>query len=174
MKPGSKWSTNHHLVVCSIRITKPLKNKIAQVQCGLQDRTGGLGAIDVRKQFASSMAKNFPQLSVVSEDIEKKWMLFRTAIISSAVKSCRQKRIKIAAGCEKRTSWWTQDVKEANRAKKDAFKALFQSRLSFYLQFRYSKTQKDTALIVKMSKKRSWEELGRRLDSNYSSTIKVF
>ena len=39
---------------------------------------------------------------------------------------------------EKRIFWWNQDVKEAIRAKKDAFKALQQDRLSSDLQSRYT------------------------------------
>ena len=60
----------------------------------------------VRKQFASSMASKFRQLPDVSEDIEVEWSLFRTAIVSSAVESCGQKRLRMAAGSEKRTPWW--------------------------------------------------------------------
>ena len=65
-------------------------------------------------------------------------------------------------------------LKEAIRAKKDALKALLQSRSSSDLQFRYSEARKSAAQAVKMSKERSWEEFGRWLDSNYSSANKVF
>ena len=63
----------------------------------------------------------FYQLSKVSEDIEMKWSFFRTAMISSVVKNCGRKRLRMAAGSEKRTPWWNQDVKEAIRAKQDTF-----------------------------------------------------
>ena len=52
----------------------------------------------------------------------------------------------------------------------DSLKALLQNRLSYDLQCRYSEAQKPTA----QSKKHSWEEFGRRLDSNYSSKNKIF
>ena len=45
------------------------------------------------------------------------WLLFQTAMISSAVESRGQKRLRMAEGSEKRISWWNQDVKEAIRAK---------------------------------------------------------
>ena len=77
---------------------------------------------DVRKQFASSMAAKFQQLPEIYENIEMEWLLFRTAIISSAVESCERKRLRMAAVSEKRTLWWNQDVKEATRAKKDSLK----------------------------------------------------
>ena len=62
------------------------------------------------------------------------WSLFRTAMISSAVKSCERKRFQMAAGSEKRTPWWNQDVKETIPTKKDAFKAFLQNRSSSDLQ----------------------------------------
>ena len=82
----------------------------------------------VRKQFTSSMSSKFRQLPDVSEDIEMEWSLFKSAITASAVESCGRKRLRVAADSEKRTPWWNQDVKEAIRAKKDAFKALLQNR----------------------------------------------
>ena len=77
----------------------------------------------------------------------------------------------MAGDSEKRTPWWNQEVKEAIRAKKDAFK--IQDRSSFDLQLRYTEARKTATSAVKKSKK-SWEEFGRRLASNYFSANKVF
>ena len=68
---------------------------------------------EVRKQFASSISSKFGQLPDVSEDIEKEWLLFRSAIITSAAESCGQKLFRVADDSEKRTPWWNQKVKEA-------------------------------------------------------------
>ena len=87
---------------------------------------------EVRKQFASSISSKFKLLPDVSEDIEKEWLLFRSAIISSAAESCGQKRIKGADDSEKRTPWWNQEVKEAIRAKKDSFKIFVQKTILNY------------------------------------------
>ena len=129
---------------------------------------------EVRKQFASSISSKFRQLPDVSEDIEKEWLLFRSAIISSAAESCGRKRLRMAGDSEKRTPWWNQDAKVAIRAKKDAFKAWLQDRSSSDLQSRYTEARKAATSAVKKSKKKSWEEFGRWLDSNYFSANKVF
>ena len=92
---------------------------------------GALADKDVRKQFASSMAAKFQQLPEVSEDMEMKWLLFQTAMISPAVDSCGRKLLRMVAGSEKRTPWWNQNVTEAIQAKKDAFKVLLQNRSSW-------------------------------------------
>ena len=80
----------------------------------------------------------------------------------------------MAAGIEKRTLWCNQDVKEAIRAKKDAFKALLQNRLSSDLQSRYFEARKAAAQAVKLYKDHSWKEFGRRLKFNYLSENKAF
>ena len=101
-----------------------------------------------------------------NKNIEKDWLLFRSAIISSAAESCGRKRLRVAGDSEKRTPWWNQEVKEAIRAKKDAFKAWLQDRSSSDLQSRYTEARKAATSAVKKSKEKSWEEFGRRLDAN--------
>ena len=129
---------------------------------------------EIRKQFASSILSKFRQLPDVSEDIEKEWLLFRSAIISSAAESCGRKWLRVAGNSEKRTPWWNQEVKEAIQAKKDAFQAWLQDRLSSDLQSWYTEVRKAAASTVNKSKEKSWEEFGRRLDSYYFSAHKVF
>ena len=131
VKRGAELSTDHHLVACSLRLLKPLPNKRSNRSFvtylikweALEDK-------EVRKQFASSISSKFRQLLNVSEDIEKEWLQFRSAIISSAAESCGRKRLRVAGDSEKRTPWWNQEVKEAIRAKKGAFKAWLRDRSS--------------------------------------------
>ena len=54
-------------------------------------------------------------------------LFFQTVIISSTVESRPRKQLGMAANSEKKGPWWN---KEAIQAKKDAFKALLQNRLS--------------------------------------------
>ena len=63
------------------------KQEIQQVVCYLPVQTEGLEDKEVRKQFASSISSKFRQLPDVSKDIEKEWLLFRSAIISSDAES---------------------------------------------------------------------------------------
>ena len=56
-------------------------------------------------------------------------------------------------GSEKRTAWWNQEVKEAIRAKKTAFRAWLTNKSFEQLRLRYSAARKTAAIIVKQSKK---------------------
>ena len=77
-----------------------------------------------------------------------------SAIISSAAKSCGRKLFRVAGDSKKRTPWWNREVKEAIRAKKDAFKALLQDRSSFDLQSRYTKVRKAATSTIKKFKEK--------------------
>ena len=98
VKRGAELSTDHHLVVCSLRFLKPWSNKkslSSSVTYRIKWET--LEDKEVRKQFASSMSAKFRELPDVSEDIEMEWSLFRSAIISSAAECCGRKRLRLAA-----------------------------------------------------------------------------
>ena len=124
VKGSDELSIDHHLVVCSLRLSKPWPNRRSnRSSVTYRIKWEALEDTEVRKQFASSISSKFRQLLDVSEDIEKEWVLFRSAIISSAAESCGRKRLGVAGDSEKRTPWWNQEVKEAIRTKKDAFKA---------------------------------------------------
>ena len=69
------------------------KQEIQHVICDLPHQMEGFGGQRIRKQFASSISHNFRELPDIFEDIEKKWLLFRSAIVSTAAKSCVRKRL---------------------------------------------------------------------------------
>ena len=129
VKRDAELSTDHHLVVCSLRLSKPWQNKRSNRSSVIyRIKWEALEDKEVRKQFASSISSKFRQLPDASEDIEMEWLLFISAIISSAAESCGRKRLRVADDSEKITPWWNLEVTEAIPAKKDAFKAWLQDR----------------------------------------------
>jgi len=53
---GAELSTDHHLVVCSLQISKPLQSRKSRL---LRIKWEALEDKEVRKQFASSMTAKF-------------------------------------------------------------------------------------------------------------------
>ena len=118
MKRGAELSTDHHLVVCSWRPSKPWPNrKSSTSSVTYRIKWEALEDKEVRKQFASSISSKFRQLLDVFEDIEKEWLLFRSALISSAAESCGRKQLK----------WWAIVRKEHLGGTK-SLKKLFEQR----------------------------------------------
>ena len=103
VKRGAELSIDHHLVVCYLRRSKPRPNKRSNTSSvTYRIKWEALEDKEVRKQFASSISSKFRQLPDVSEDIEKEWLLFRSAIISSPAESCGRKRLRVAGDSEKK------------------------------------------------------------------------
>jgi len=114
---GAELSTDHYMIVCSLRISKPVPSrKHCKSTATYRIKWESLEDKEARKQFVSSMTAKFRQLPDESEDIEMEWSMFRSAIIASAVEYCGgQKWLRVAGDSEKRIPWWNQDVKEAIR-----------------------------------------------------------
>ena len=175
VKRGAELSTDHYLVVCFLRISKPWPNrKSNRSSVTHRIKWEALEDKEVRKQFASSISSKFRQLPDVYEDIEMEWLLFRSAIILSAAGSCGRKQLRVAGYSEKRTAWWKQEVKESIRAKKDTFRALLQDRSSSDLQSWYTEARKAATLAVQKFKDKSWEEFGHCLFLTIFQQTKYF
>ena len=91
----------------------------------------------VRHTFASKVASLFRELSDFTEDIETKWDLFKSTVITVAI-----------------------------RSNKVAFRAWLTNKSSEQLRIRYSSARNNPAIIVKQSKEKSWEEWGQKLDKD--------
>ena len=100
--------------------------------------------------------------------------MFRTAVITSATNCCGRKRVGGTKSSKKRTPWWNQQVKEAIRAKKMAYKAWLANKLSLELRLQYSQARKASAIKVKLSKERAWKEFGERIGDDFKTASKVF
>jgi len=71
VRRGAELSTDHHLVVCSLRISKHVPSrKSCKSTATYKIKWKALEDKKVRKQFASSMTAKFRQLPDESEDIK--------------------------------------------------------------------------------------------------------
>ena len=175
VKRGAKLSTDHHLVVCTLKALKPLKKrKTFRPRETYRIKWKPLPDKKVRTAFADNIASKFKELPTSTADIETEWCLFRTAVITSATNCCGRKRVGGTKSSEKRTPWWNQEVKEAIRAKKVAYKVWLANKSSLELRSQYSEVRKATATKVKLSKERAWKEFGERLDDDFKTANKVF
>ena len=101
-------------------------------------------------------------------------MVFRTAVITSVTNCCGRERVGGSKSSEIRTPWWNQEVKEAIRAKKGAYKAWLANKSSLELRLQYSEARKAAATKVILYKERAWKEFGERLDDDFKTANKVF
>ena len=104
VKRGAELSTDHHLVVCTLKALKPLKKrKTFRPRETYRIKWESLADKEVRTAFADNIASKFKELPTSTEDIETEWCLFRTAVIASATNCCGRKRVGGTKSSEKRT-----------------------------------------------------------------------
>ena len=103
VKRGAELSTDHHLVVCTLKALKPLKKrKTFRPQKTYRVQWESLADKEVRTAFADNIASKFKELPASTEDIETEWCLFRT-VTTSATNCCGRKRVGGTKSSEKRT-----------------------------------------------------------------------
>ena len=149
------------------------KQEIHQVVCDLPDQMGGFRGQRSKEQFASSLSLKFGNFELYPRISRRNGCCSNQRSFHQLLLVVGENGLKWRVTVRK-APWWNQEVKEAIRAKKDAFKVLLQDRLSSDLQSRYTEARKAATSAVKKSKEKSWEEFGRRLDSNHFLANKVF
>ena len=86
----------------TIQSTKSIQNKILSSSSSKWEL---LADEKVRHTFASKVAFLFRELPEYNKDVETKWDLFKSEVITSAAVSCGCKRVGSPMGNEKRTAW---------------------------------------------------------------------
>ena len=89
-------STDHYLVVCSLKALKPLrKRKTFRPRKTYRIQWESLADKKVRTAFVDNIASKFIELPASTEDIETEWCLFRTTVIrpTFATNCCGRKRV---------------------------------------------------------------------------------
>ena len=163
---GAKLSTDHHLVVCVLRgLNHPRTRKRLRSRKTYRLKWELFADKKVRHTFASKVASLLREFLDFTEDVEAEWDVFKSAVITSAAARCGCKM-----SSEKRTALWNQEVKEAIRAKKTAFRAWLTNKSSKQLWLRYSAARKTAATIAKHLKKSH----GKNLDKSWIQTTFIF
>ena len=106
VKRGAELSTDHHLVVCILKVLKPLrKRKTFRPRKSYPVQWESLADKEVRTAFADNIASKFKELPASTEDIKTEWCMFRTAVITSATNCCGRKRVGMGRRLEKNYSF---------------------------------------------------------------------
>jgi hypothetical protein len=174
VKRGAELSTDHHLVVCRLRLPDSARlrrkgepKKLYRIRWeALEDET-------VRGKLANDMNCRFQQIPEGFMDVQQEWELFKSALLAAASECCGLKRLGVPNGNDKRTCWWTPEVQDAVRAKKEAFKRWLNAKTPS-TRMLYSEACKTAASAVKAAKAKCWEMFGMKLESNFGTANKVF
>jgi exonuclease III len=173
VRRGAELSTDHHLVVCRLRIPRKAMLAPKKPIKAFRIKWEELKKESVVNIFADNMVAKFSQIPSEQLDVETEWSLFKTGLLSAATKACGWKRVGSALVGGRRTPWWTEDVRTAVNEKKKAYKAWLGNPSQASRQI-YEEKRKLAKIVVASAKARSWENFGVVLESNFRDAPKIF
>ncbi|CAF3356026.1 unnamed protein product [Rotaria sp. Silwood2] len=120
VKRGAELSMDHHLVVSILELSANDSARRIKPKKTFRIRWEALANEETSQKFASIVDQRYAQLSPTETDIESEWKLFKTALVDAAATTCGMKQVGIQPG-QKKTAWWTEEIRNVIREKKIAY-----------------------------------------------------
>ncbi|KAK3532138.1 hypothetical protein QTP86_008588 [Hemibagrus guttatus] len=121
VKRGAELSTDHHLVVSWIRLRRRMPDRLGRPKRIVRVCWEHLADPSVRGVFNSHLRESFNQIPREVGDIESEWTMFSTSIVDAAIRSCGRKVCGAGRSGNTRTQWWTLEVRDAVKLKKESY-----------------------------------------------------
>ncbi len=123
VRRGAELSTDYHLVVSWIRWWGRKLDRLGRPQCTVRVCWERLAKSPVREIFNSHLRRSFNRIPRESGNIESEWTMFSTSIGDTAARSCGRKVSGTCRGGNPRTRWWTPEVRDDVKLKKESYQA---------------------------------------------------
>ncbi|KAK3540701.1 hypothetical protein QTP70_034657 [Hemibagrus guttatus] len=166
VKRGAELSTDHHLVVNWIRLRRRMPDRLGRPKRIVRVCWERLAEPSVRGVFNSHLRESFNQIPREVGDIESEWTMFSTSIVDAAIRSCGRKVSGAGHGGNPQTQWWTLEVRDAVKLKKESYRAWL-ARGTPEAAEAYRQAKRTTAMVVSEAKTRVWEEFGEAMKKDY-------
>ncbi|KAK3515089.1 hypothetical protein QTP70_006710 [Hemibagrus guttatus] len=127
----------------------------------------------VRGVFNSHLRESFNQIPREVWDIESEWTMFSSSIVDAAIRSCGRKVSGAGRGGNPRTQWWTLEVRDAVKLKKESYRAWLAWGTPEAAEA-YRQAKRTTAVVVLEAKTRVWEEFGEAMEKDYRTALGKF
>ncbi|XDV52206.1 hypothetical protein PO909_020956 [Leuciscus waleckii] len=119
------------------------------------------------------LLQSFDRVPRESGDIESEWTMFSTSIVNAATLSCGRKVSGACQGGNPRTRWWTPEVRDAVKLKKESYRAWLACG-TLEAADGYRQAKRTAAWAVVEAKNRAWEEFGEVMEKDYRLASKRF
>ncbi|KAK3561961.1 hypothetical protein QTP86_019076, partial [Hemibagrus guttatus] len=132
-----------------------------------------LADLSVRGVFNSHLRESFNQIPREVGDIESEWTMFSSSIVDAAIWSCGRKVSGAGRGGNPRTQWWTLEVRDAVKLKKESYRAWLAGGTPEAAEA-YQQAKRSTARVVSEAKTRVGEEFGEAMEKDYRTASGKF
>ncbi|KAK3507921.1 hypothetical protein QTP70_003371, partial [Hemibagrus guttatus] len=123
VKREAELSPDHHLVVSWICLRRRMPDRLGRPKHIVRVCWERLADPSLRGVFNSHLWESFNQIPREVGDIESEWTMFSSSIVDAAIRSCGHKVPGAGCGDNPRTQWWTLEVRDAVKMKKESYQA---------------------------------------------------
>ncbi|KAK3519732.1 hypothetical protein QTP70_003707 [Hemibagrus guttatus] len=123
--------------------------------------------------LVSHLRESFNQIPREVGDIESEWTMFSSCIVDAAIQSCGRKVSGAGRGGNPRTQWWTLEVRDAVKLKKESYQAWLAWGTPEAAEA-YRQAKRTTAVVVSEAKTWVWEEFGEVMEKDYRTASGKF
>ena len=170
VKRGAELSTDHYLVVSWIRWRGRRPERLGRPKRIVRVCWEHLAEPSVRAVFNTHLRESFSQVPGEVGDIESEWTMFSTSIVNAAARSCGRKICRACRGGIRRTRWWTPEVRDAVKCKKESYRAML-ARGTPETANLYRQAKRAAARAVAEAKTRTWEDF-RSASKRFWQTVR--
>ena len=118
---GAEVGSDHHLLLMKMKVRGRKQAKKEEKKSQL--RSGRLQTKEGRLKYYIRLNNKMKEAKCVNGDnVEAAWNEFKSAVLEVAEVVCGRKKCRK----EKRTSWWSKEVEQAVKSKKEAYKRWLQ------------------------------------------------
>ncbi|KAK3574013.1 hypothetical protein QTP86_034352 [Hemibagrus guttatus] len=173
VKRGAELSTDHHLVVSWIRLQRRMPDRLGKPKRIVRVCWERLADPSVRGVFNSHLRESFNQIPREVGDIESEWTMFSSSIVDAAIRSCGRKVSGAGRGGNPRTQWWTLEVRDAVKLKKESYRAWLAWGTPEAAEA-YRQAKQTAAQVVSEAKTWVWEEFSEAMEKDYRTASGKF
>ncbi|KAK3557454.1 hypothetical protein QTP70_027739, partial [Hemibagrus guttatus] len=166
VKRGAELSTDHHLVVSCIRLRRRVPDRLGRPKRIVR-------VCWERLADPSHLRESFNQIPREVGDIESEWTMFSSSIVDTAIRRCGRKVSGAGRGGNPRTQWWTLEVRDAVKLKKESYQAWL-ARGTPEAAEAYRQAKRTAAGVVSEAKTRVWEEFSEAMEKDYRTALGKF
>ena len=167
---GAEVGSDHYLVLLKVRLQVKRRKKCTEAGRS-KLRVHRLENRETRWKFQQELSRKFKEANEKSgDDIEKAWKEFRFAVIEVAQRVVGRSRNKRQ---RKATAWWSEEVKEAVKRKKELYRKALNEKTQETWET-YKKASKEAKRVVREAKERDWIRMSKQLQKNFMENKHAF
>lgn len=174
VRRGPEINSDHYLVVAKTKIGTDQKETRRETHCNNSRevlRTYRLSDKKIAQTYGNRVEAMLGEIGGIENfGLENMWEKFKSVLVKAAKEVCGTTKVNRS---RKQTAWWNEDIKQEVKLKKEKWKQYLKDGTE-QKYGEYKKQREKVKEVVLAAKKKSWEEFGLRMESDYHTNNKLF